>query len=183
MGLQWHLIDRDRRDCWHDFSYVDVIIAVRDLSGKTHFQWKPAQKLYNAWLAGVPAILGKESAFQRERKSELDYLEVSSLDEVLAALKLLRDNPELRQKMIENGFERAKEYSPVIITEYWKNLIVEKLIPAYLYWCNNPLYRQTFLLRRELAINTRPTRKNLQQLRNKLGIRTRIRNLFSLGRK
>lgn len=179
MGLKWYLIDRDRRNCWNDFSYIDVIIAVRNLGGKTHFNWKPALKLYNAWLAGVPAILGKESAFEAERKSELDYIEVNSLDEVLAALKLLKDNPELRQNMIENGFKRSKEYSSAVITNNWKNLIEKKLIPAYLYWCDNPLYRQSFLLRRRLAVNTRSTRKNLQQLRNKIGIRSKISNLLS----
>jgi hypothetical protein len=39
-----------------------------------------AIKLYNCWHAGVPAVLGAESAFRANRRSDLDYLEVQSLD-------------------------------------------------------------------------------------------------------
>ena len=38
---------------------------------------KPPSKLFNSWLAGVPAVLGHESAYRAERRSDLDYIEVS----------------------------------------------------------------------------------------------------------
>lgn len=53
---------------------------------------KPALKLFNARHAGVPAILDAESAYRAERMSELDYIEVMSVDGTLLALKLLAGN-------------------------------------------------------------------------------------------
>ncbi|HEY9761058.1 MAG TPA: hypothetical protein V6D07_00965, partial [Trichocoleus sp.] len=72
---------------WHDYQEVDVIVAVRSFQAREiqrtrNYGNKPATKLYNAWLAGVPAILGSESAYRAERQSDLDFLEVNSLDDV-----------------------------------------------------------------------------------------------------
>ena len=39
---------------WNDYSEVDLIVAVRPYDRFMHAR-KPATKLYNAWLAGVPA--------------------------------------------------------------------------------------------------------------------------------
>ena len=44
---------------WHDYSTDDLVLAVRDLTEKDIFV-KPASKLVNAWIAGVPALLGPE---------------------------------------------------------------------------------------------------------------------------
>ena len=82
LGLKWCPIEPDR---WHDYSDIDTVLAVRSFEKRDYFQ-KPATKLFNAWHAGVPAILGTESAFESERKSDLDYIEVSSPDETLSRL-------------------------------------------------------------------------------------------------
>ncbi|MDJ0578214.1 MAG: hypothetical protein QNJ65_24050 [Xenococcaceae cyanobacterium MO_234.B1] len=176
LGLNWQVISDF--NCWHDYREIDAILAVRSFS-KTDFTWKPAAKLYNAWHAGVPAILGRESAYRAERKSELDYLEVGSIADIITALKKLRDNPNLYQKMISNGSLRAQETIPAKLTARWKHLILQKLIPIYTHWCNSPWYRQTFLLRRQWAIETRKNRQQLQQIRNNLGLGTRMRSLLS----
>jgi hypothetical protein len=47
---------------WHDYSTDDLVLAVRDLTEKDALV-KPASKLVNAWIAGVPALLGPEPAF------------------------------------------------------------------------------------------------------------------------
>ena len=44
-------------------------------------------------IAGVPALLGCESAYQAERRNEYDYFEVHSADEVLETLLRLRGDP------------------------------------------------------------------------------------------
>src|SRR5687767_7710026 len=77
LGLIWRSVPRYR---WHDYRDVDVVVAVRRF-GYRDYPHKPPSKLYNFWHAGVPAILGAESAFRANRRSDVDYLEVQSLEE------------------------------------------------------------------------------------------------------
>lgn len=151
LGLNWYTETNGNR--WHDYSKVDVIVAVRSFDRRNHYPWKPATKLYQAWHAGVPAILGPESAFQAERKSDLDYIEVTSVTELIEALKRLKDKPALRQAMIENGWERAKETQPETLTKRWSDFLTNICIPAYEKWCNLSSWeRQQFFIRRSLAL-------------------------------
>ena len=181
LGLHWDLVDRDRRSRWNDFSDVDVIVAVRNFESQIEYSWKPALKLYNAWHAGIPAIIGRESASRLERKSELDYIEVTSLNEVISALKKLRDDKEFRQAMIENGRVRAEETKPAKLVAQWRNMLTKTAIPAYERWCSASNWtRQSFLQRRSLAVKTEEMRKEMQQMRNRLGLGTRVRSLLSL---
>jgi hypothetical protein len=107
---------------WFDYRECDVILAVRDATVED-MKLKPASKLVNAWRAGCPAVLGPEPAFQQLRKSPLDYLEVSSPDEAIAAVRRLRDEPELYQAMVSNGFERGEPYSPDAIAQIWRDTL------------------------------------------------------------
>ena len=176
MGLKWHLVGREKSHTWNDYSYVDAIVAVRKFNQQVNYTWKPALKLYNAWHAGVPAILGEESAYKEERRNQWDYLEVKSFDDLILALENLKQNHSLRQKISNNAINRAAEINSFKITQIWQNVIEKKIISAYIKWCNNSLNRQIFQQKRKLAKDTREKRKQLQQLRNTLGIRTRLRS-------
>jgi hypothetical protein len=55
---------------WNDFRAVDAVVALRPARTGGHLN-KPATKLYNAWRAGVPAVLGREAGFRELRQSEL----------------------------------------------------------------------------------------------------------------
>src|SRR6185295_13492466 len=57
---------------WNDYRDVDLVLSGRAES-PLMLAFKPATKLYNAWLAGVPALLGDEPAFRALWQSELDY--------------------------------------------------------------------------------------------------------------
>jgi hypothetical protein len=107
---------------WHDFSQTDLILAVRREVGDTHLR-KPPTKLVNAWAAGVPAILGPESAYRAVRKTALDYLEVSSLAEACRAVDELRADPARYLAMVENGRERACEFSAARVGGDWQELL------------------------------------------------------------
>lgn len=126
LGLKWHFVGPDK---WHDFRDVDVVVAVRgfDQHRRTN---KPASKLFNAWHAGVPAILGRESAYRHEHRSELDYLEVHSFEEIGAALRRLRGDPNLRRAIRENGLARAKETEPAVIAGRWREFLETTAVPA-----------------------------------------------------
>lgn len=151
MGLHWRV--EQHRHLWNDFSEVDVIVAVRSFDRQSNYPWKPASKLYNAWNARVPAILGPESAFQGERKSELDYIEVKSDRQAIAALQRLRDDKQLRQDMVENGKQRAVEIAPENLAKRWRNFLVDICVPAYENWRTASNWnRQWFFMGRYLAI-------------------------------
>jgi hypothetical protein len=136
---------------WHDYSKVDAIIAVRKLGSKNKWNHKPASKLINAWRAGVPAILGNESAFRSIRKNKLDYIEVNSLNEII--INLLKHDDKLRNRMIKNGLTRAKEFIPEKITKDWIKLIKKQIFPLYLKWKKqNRLSYEIYLLKCWLRI-------------------------------
>lgn len=133
-GIEW-VVDavafdgRNRRELdWPDFRAVDLALAVRPPEKKQR-RSKPATKLVNAWLAGVPALLGPELAFQELRRSELDYLEVASVAEAREAVLRLRRAPGLYRAMVENGRRRGAELTHEAIVALWGKLLFET-IPA-----------------------------------------------------
>ncbi|HVR99524.1 MAG TPA: glycosyltransferase, partial [Thermoanaerobaculia bacterium] len=113
---------------WPDFRQVDAVLAVRP-DERSQRTAKPATKLLNAWLAGVPALLGPEYAFRELRRSELDYLEVGSLAEAEEAVRRLQADPGLYRAMVENGRARGAEYTVEATVRRWAELLYET-IPA-----------------------------------------------------
>jgi hypothetical protein len=166
LGLHWYIASRNS---WNDYSEVDVILAVRPFKRNAHLE-KPATKLFNAWHAGVPAVLGRESAFQAERKSELDYIEVATPAEVLSALKRLRDDQKWRQAIVENGRIRAEETQVANLVNQWRNFITHIAAPAYERWCAASSWtRQTFLMRRYLALKMYRMQNRMEALISDVG--------------
>jgi hypothetical protein len=133
---------------WNDYSAIDLVIAVRDPSSflpsaKVHkrVERKPPNKLINAWLAGVPAILSPEPSYLFLKKSRLDFLEASNVNEVFRAVDELISSPELYQKMVENAEVRAADYGIDSVVWQWKNLVEERLDPLYREWRAKPATR------------------------------------------
>lgn len=115
---------------WRDYSEIDVVLAVRDFSDR-RWDEKPANKLVNAWSAGVPAILGRESAFQSLRRSHLDYFEAGSVDDVVRALETLKSDPRLYQDMVANGLRRSEEFTVERVGAEWVRFFEEVAGPRY----------------------------------------------------
>lgn len=115
---------------WNDYGAIDVIVAMRRDLSHLH-EKKPASKLINAWLAGVPAILGPEQAYRELRRSELDYIEVASAGEAAAALARLASNPALYRAMAENGRRRGQEVRADACTAVWARLLFETIPARY----------------------------------------------------
>jgi hypothetical protein len=122
---------RDR--AWHDYHDVDLVLAYRE-ERPSMLVLKPATKLVNAWLAGVPALLADEPAFRALRESELDYVAVSGPEDVLAAVRGLRGDSERYRGMIANGRRRAAAYSTAAIAALWMQLLTGDILPAYRNW-------------------------------------------------
>lgn len=154
---------------WNNYQDTDVILAIRKFGTEDKWFGKPASKLYNAWLSGIPAILGYESAFRDERKSDLDYLEATSYEEVVNALKRLREDRSLRSAMVENGWIRAKEVEREELVQKWTTFIVDVAIPAHKKWCGLSRWQQQLFLKlRHLFVTSRPTYYFLKSQLNKL---------------
>jgi hypothetical protein len=109
---------------WNDYRDVDLVLSVRTES-PLMLAFKPATKLYNAWLAGVPALLGDEPAFRALRESELDYAPIASPDDVVAAVLRLRNNPQAYGAMVARGAARGRSFTRASIGERWLALIAE----------------------------------------------------------
>ncbi|MEO1591614.1 MAG: hypothetical protein AAFU71_10015 [Cyanobacteria bacterium J06632_22] len=133
---------------WNDYRQIDAVVAIR----RVHVRYpgyfnKPPTKLYNAWLASVPAILGKESAYRAVGKVGLNYLEANSVLEVLVALGRLRHSAELRRSIVAAGQVQAVAYQPDAITQRWQQFLRRIAVPAYNRWCGlNKAQRQISLL-------------------------------------
>jgi len=171
IGVNWQIISEFER--WNDYSQIDGILAVRSFTSSS-FTWKPATKLFNAWHAGVPAILGDETAYRAERKSELDYLKVKSVEDTFKAIQRLKQNPQLCRAITENGHRRAQETTKNQLVLKWSHLLQEKISKDYDIWVRSNLYRSTFMKRRNLAIDSRTYRKQAQSWRNTYSPRSMI---------
>nr|WP_293095419.1 hypothetical protein [Okeania sp. SIO2F4] len=151
-------------DQWNDYTNIDLIIAVRSFENKDPYINKPASKLVNCWRAGVPAILAPESSFIACRKSELDFMIIKSFEDTINAVKTLKSNPELYLKMITNGLERAKEFTPEIVKEQWVNFFDNVAFPAYDQWQSfSPIYKRANYLQRYLSLKLKRINNQIQK--------------------
>ena len=122
-GIAWEVRDaQSNRNT--DFSDVDLVVGVRSFQRGGYIR-KPASKLFNAWIAGVPALLGHELAFREWRRSDLDYIEVKSFDAICAAVDRLVQSPQRRRDMIANGRRRAEEVTPDLVLARWEHLLFD----------------------------------------------------------
>lgn len=135
-GIEWVVdavpyesLDADaHRLRWNDFSDVDLVLAVRP-PGAGLATNRPATKLYNAWLAGVPALMGVESACRALRTDDLDYIEITNLAQAKHAVLQLISTPQRYLDMIERAEHRARDYSVDAIAQRWMSLLREVLTP------------------------------------------------------
>jgi hypothetical protein len=131
--LNVELIVREDPAQWADYSDIDIVLAVRD--GSPYFlASKPATKLFNAWLAGCPAMVGGEPAFFHHRQSELDFIAVTSPQQVLAHLRRLRANPDEYLQLVEHAHRRAGAVTEDHVVESWLGFIQDIASPRYLQW-------------------------------------------------
>ncbi|MFN8051603.1 MAG: glycosyltransferase [Acidimicrobiales bacterium] len=139
---------------WHDYSDVDAVLAIRAIH-PTELSTKPASKLINAWAAGVPAILGNEPAFRELRRDPLDYVEVSSPEEAIAAVRRLKESPADYRAMVEHGTTRAQDYTNRRVAERWHDFLSGPAETAYRSWLTQDRRR------REAAFAVRAVRQKI----------------------
>jgi hypothetical protein len=122
-----------RTEAWHDYHDVDLVLAHRD-EAPTMLREKPASKLINAWLAGVPALLAPEPAFNALRESALDYRVIETAGDVMRQVAQLKATPATYRAMVANGSRRAREFGSEALTVRWLEFLVGEVLPDYLRW-------------------------------------------------
>ena len=130
---------------WHDYSQLDAIIAIRNFSRARQLH-KPATKLYNAWLAGVPFIGGNDSAYQSDGRPGVDYLVAKSPQQILEHLRTLKEDPNFRFQLIQNGLASGKKFTRTATLEHWKILIQRTLPELALQWQKKATYQRDYYL-------------------------------------
>jgi glycosyltransferase involved in cell wall biosynthesis len=133
---------------WHDYTDLDVIVAARSFDDR-NYPNKGCIKLINAWHAGVPSILNPELGFLAVRQTELDFMIVSSLEETIEAVSYLKSHPDIYQKMVANGYQRAQEYSQKVILDQWLKFLQNIAFPTYERWSNlSRVYKRRLFIQR-----------------------------------
>lgn len=118
---------------WRNYSDADIVLAVRNLT-QHDVKCKPISKLANAWLAGCPAILGPEPGYRAVRKSDLDYLEARTEDEVIQHLTYLIENKDVYRAMVENAKQRAHEVGPEQVKQRWIDVLYGPVLEEFQKW-------------------------------------------------
>ena len=120
-------------DDWQNYGDVDVVIAFRT-APPSLLRHKPVTKLSNAWLAGVPAIVGPEPAYLQLRESEDDMCVANDAAGVLAELTRLVRDPEHYAAMRARASARAGEFDVPAIRDRWLAFFRERVAPAFSQW-------------------------------------------------
>lgn len=113
-------------DHWHDYRTADAVIAVRGF-GRSPYWHKPGTKLYNAWLAGVPFIGGRDSAYIGDGHPGENFLQASSPEDLLDQIRRLRDDLALRERLVMAGQLAGEAFSPAATLDRWKTLLTRDL--------------------------------------------------------
>src|SRR5512139_2049346 len=129
LGLEFVPSEHD----WQDYRDVDVVIAFRT-APPSLLRHKPVTKLSNAWLAGVPAIVGPEPAYLQLRRDDLDMCVAEDARGVIAALTRLVRDPGFYAGMRARAAERAHEFDVPAIRLRWLQFFLERVAPAFTQW-------------------------------------------------
>jgi hypothetical protein len=125
-GFEWAESDLNQ---WHDYRNLDVAISCRRFTRRRYLN-KPATKMYNAWFGGVPFIATPESAFVAERQHPDEALFVQTPRELLEGLCRLRDDPALRQRMVDAGRRASERFTVPRILAVWQRVLTEGVARA-----------------------------------------------------
>ena len=157
LGMTFSIVEE--RPLWHDYSAADAVLAVRPPGRKGEERRKPPSKLTNAWLAGIIPLMGPDSGFRLLREDPLDYLEIRDAPSALAALGRLKEDKDLREKILARGRLRALEFSHAATLRRWIQFFQTRAIPAYETWkSRNPLSRAALFSLRKLRASIKPAK-------------------------
>lgn len=182
LGVEW--VIREKAAEWHDYSDLDLCLAVRGTSD-TWIQTKPATKLFHAWITGCPALLGAEPAYRYWGEPGHDYLEVDSPAQAIEAVRLLQRDTTLYRSIRERGRAKAVDHDEDAIERQWAAVLAGPISEAFSRWrTDRPGTLLLRALRRRLEHVTVPIRRHVFFLKagGVPGLRHRLRRAWRLVR-
>lgn len=132
---------------WFDMSSYDACIAIRSFD-RRGYDNKPASKLINAWLAGLPLIGGYDSAYAQIGRPGEDYLLAETMEQTLNWLIKLDAEPDFRAALVARGRARAVEFDNDAVAALWRAALEGPIAQRFAWWQAHPrseAIRQTFL--------------------------------------
>ena len=120
-------------DRWHDYSDLDVVIGLRSF-GRSRHSRKPANKLINAWIAGVPFIGGNDSAFSQVGTAGVDHLLAHNRDEAIEQIARLSEEPDLYRALVSAGRKQARRFTVEAIAAQWVEMLEGPVAARYREW-------------------------------------------------
>lgn len=134
-GLEFRLKDSSE---WHDYSDIDVAVALRDFSCRRHHD-KPPTKMFNAWLAGVVFVGGCDSAYTQVGVEGRNFLRCRTEGDLVQSLRDVGNDPDWAQGLVRNGAEAATRVgSREATVQRWLMLIEDEVLPRFRRWQQAP---------------------------------------------
>ena len=152
----------DVRSEWKNYKEADIVLSVRK-APSFYRKSKPASKLVNAWLAGVPAIVDSDPICNYLKKTDFDYISANSEKEMLEAIALLKEDAVLYEKMVTNSKKRAEEFTIDKIADMWINALSRDIYDDFLKWKKMPYW--ILIFKQSVNISRRFIRGSLYDLR------------------
>ncbi len=147
LGCKWLPIFEVSK--WNDYTNIDVIVAARSFDNNRYTN-KGFIKLLNCWHAEVPALLAPESSFIAVKKSDLDFIEINSIDDAITAIKKLKENSELYQEIINNYKYRKEEFTTEKVLQEWGDFWKNFINTSYSQWQSMSNYQKRYLFTKRL---------------------------------
>jgi len=135
IGIRFTILGPDN---YHDVHDIDVLIAVRSFDGRLYPR-KPANKLFNAWMAHIPLIASPDSAFRQVGQPGTDYLIAHTPSDVINHVQQLRGDRSMYQTIVRNGVRKASFYTRDRIADRWENILQGPVQQRYQQWRSKPI--------------------------------------------
>jgi hypothetical protein len=181
LGVEW--IIREKPAGWHDYSDLDLCLAVRGTS-RVWIQTKPATKLFHAWITGCPALLGREPAYRYWGEVGADYFEISNPIDALETVRMLQRDKALYRRVRDRGREKASDHDERAVLEQWVGVMSGPVCKAFAHWrTDRAATIVSRLARRRVEWVTAPIRRHIFFARagGIVGVRRRLRKLLRLA--
>lgn len=98
--------------------------------GQNTYDTKPPTNLINAWLAGVPFVGGRDSAFTDIATPDEEYLVADSPAQLESALTKLLKNERVGVDLRAAGTMKRAEFDVPAITRIWRQQLEEIIAVA-----------------------------------------------------
>jgi len=106
-------------------SYLSIDIGFAYRIDKMKIIYNSSLKLLNYMSYGIPSVLNFENGYSEVGNHGEHCLFVESKKELIESLKFLSENYELRKKMSEAGFQKAKDYHYTKIVPKYKSFLFD----------------------------------------------------------